>query len=203
MTVRHPKSPRTNAQWTAATVDALLHEARQEFAKHGYGRASVERIAEGARLTKGAIYYHFGSKQGLFEAVFRDVERDIVERIEARARASDGPLEAVVAGCEAFLDVAIDDELRTIALADAPAVLGWTAWRTIDEEFGLGSLIEGLDACVSAGLLADADTEMLAHLISGSLNEAVFFVASAPDRGRAHARAKHALTRLIRAAIVR
>lgn len=88
------RASRTNAEWTAATVATLTRHARVEFGSRGYAQALVERICSEAGLTKGALYYHFGSKRGLFEAVIRDVERDIVERIEARADALDD-----VAGC--------------------------------------------------------------------------------------------------------
>lgn len=204
------RSPRTNAELTASTVGALTRQARLEFGSHGYADASIERICAEAGLTKGALYYHFGNKRSLFEAVIRDVERDIVERdiverIEARAGPIADPFEAVLAGCEAFLDVALDDEFRQIALVDGPVVLGWSQWRAIDDEFGVGSLIEGLRACQAAGYLDGADAAdivMVAHLISGALNEAVFVVAESEDRDSAHGRATAALARLIRGAVV-
>lgn len=189
MKPRARKSPRTNEEWSEATIAALIRRARREFATSAYDGASVERIAAEAGLTKGSVYYHFRNKEGLFEAVFRDVERDIVQRIEQRAGAVSDPCEAVVAGCEAFLDVAVDDELRQIALADGPRVLGWSKWRSIDTEFGLGSLKSGLRACKSAGRLARVDLDTLAHLISGALNEAVFLVAESQPREAAHAAA--------------
>lgn len=167
---------------------SLTRRARREFARTGYAATSVERIAHEAGLTKGAVYYHFGSKEGLFEAVLRDAQRDIVQRIEARAQASAGAAAAVTEGCQAFLDIALDDELRQIALIDGPSVLGWSRWRAIDGEFGLGSLKEGLRACRHAGGLGRTDPDALAHLISGALNEAVFMVAESNDRQAAYAR---------------
>lgn len=192
---------RTNAELTASTVATLTRHARAEFGTLGYAHASIERICDQAGLTKGALYYHFGNKRGLFEAALRDAQRDIVERIDARALSAADPRDAIIAGSEAFLDVALDDELRQIALVDGPGVLGWSEWRAIDDEFGVGSLIEGLRACEAAGLLQDADIEMLAHLISGALNEAVFVVADSEDRAAAHVRATRSLARLIDAAI--
>jgi AcrR family transcriptional regulator len=194
---RMGRAPRSNAEWTAETTARLIAAARAELAARGYAEASVERIAARVGLTKGALYYHFGSKQGLFRAAFRDVERDIVERIEARARARRDPVDALVAGCEAFLDVALDDELRQIALLDAPSVLGWREWRAIDEEFGLGSLREGLAACVDAGALVRIDIGALAHLLSGAMNEAVFLIAEAGDRAAVRERVAAALRRMI------
>jgi AcrR family transcriptional regulator len=176
---------RSNAEWTQATSTALLRHARIEFARRGYAAASLERIAEHAKVTKGAIYYHFGSKEGLFEAVFRQVEREMTDRIHAAAIASINPVDAIVDGCISFLQTAVDDSLRQIALVDGPVVLGWSRWRAIDAEFGLGSLKEGLRGCHHAGLLSDLDLDLMAHLISGAVNEGVFVIAEATDRDAA------------------
>ncbi|MCG5051510.1 MAG: TetR/AcrR family transcriptional regulator [Myxococcales bacterium] len=63
-------------------MEQLIRLARRDFSRHGYVDRSVERIAAEANLTKGAAYYHFGSKEGLFEAVLRGVQRDLVRRPE-------------------------------------------------------------------------------------------------------------------------
>jgi len=187
------RARRTNAEWSEATTGALVRRAREAFGEAGYAAASVEQIAEEAGLTKGAVYYHYRSKRGLFEAVFRDVSREIVTRIEERADAAPDPWEAVAAGCEAFLDVALDDELRQIALVDAPNVLGWATWRAIDGEHGLGALKAGLRACGTGEL----DTDTLALLLSGAMNEGVFCIAEAPDRAATHERVRLSLRALL------
>lgn len=196
---RSTSASRTNAEWSAATIDGLIRLARREFSQRGYGGTSVERIAAEAKLTKGAVYYHFGSKEGLFEAVLRAVQRDLVGRIEAHADAHGDPLNGVRAGCEVFLELATDDELRQIILADGPGVLGWAKWRAIDAEYGLGSLKEGLVACREAGAIGadDVELDVLAHLLSGALNEAVFLIAESSDRTRSIEEAKRALAVLL------
>ena len=60
-------------QATEATRAALLRVARQRFAEEGFSGAEIGRIAAEARVTTGAIYHHFGSKQGLFQAVAEDL----------------------------------------------------------------------------------------------------------------------------------
>lgn len=70
-----------------------------------------------------------------------------------------------------------------LALINGPAVLGWSVWRGIDAEHGLGGSLEtGLRACADAGYLRGLDIRALARLTSGALNEAVFRIAEAPDR---------------------
>jgi AcrR family transcriptional regulator len=53
-----------------ATRRRLLSAATLEFAEHGIAGARVERIAAAARSNKAQIYHYFGSKDGLFDAVF-------------------------------------------------------------------------------------------------------------------------------------
>lgn len=195
------RGPRSNEEWSAATTAALVRRASREFGRRGYSESSVDRIAEEAKLTKGAVYYHYKSKRGLFEAVSRAAQVEVVRRIEERAVAAKDPLEAVVLGCRAFLDVVLDDELRQIVLVDGPAVLGWPAWRALDGEFGLGSLREGLREAERSGALRGVDLDVLAHLISGALNEAVFLIAQAKDRVEAHARVWQTLKRFLRSVL--
>nr|WP_303649911.1 TetR/AcrR family transcriptional regulator [Desulfobotulus pelophilus] len=41
-----------------------------EFAQHGYGGASINRMVERAGIAKGSVFQYFGDKEGIFAAVF-------------------------------------------------------------------------------------------------------------------------------------
>lgn len=47
----------------------ILEAALQEFSEHGFGAATVERIAGLAGLSKAGLYAHFASKEDIFEAL--------------------------------------------------------------------------------------------------------------------------------------
>jgi AcrR family transcriptional regulator len=64
-----------------ATRQRLLDAARAEFAANGIAGARVDRIAETARSNKAQIYHYFGSKDGLFDAVFAGVVGQVVTEI--------------------------------------------------------------------------------------------------------------------------
>jgi AcrR family transcriptional regulator len=53
-----------------ATKKRILAAATAEFATHGIAGARVDRIAASADANKSLIYAYFGSKDGLFDAVF-------------------------------------------------------------------------------------------------------------------------------------
>jgi AcrR family transcriptional regulator len=69
------------------TKESLLRSAAEAFACKGFSGARVEEIAQRARANKAMIYYHFGSKEGLYKAVLLrhigGIHREIGSAIEA------------------------------------------------------------------------------------------------------------------------
>jgi AcrR family transcriptional regulator len=69
------------------TSDNLLRAAVEVFANKGFSGARVEEIAQRAKANKAMIYYHFGSKEGLYKAVLlrhmSGIHREIGSAIEA------------------------------------------------------------------------------------------------------------------------
>ncbi|MCB9026370.1 MAG: TetR/AcrR family transcriptional regulator [Bdellovibrionaceae bacterium] len=55
-----------------SSKENILKEANRLFAEKGYTGTSVRELAEAAEVNVAAINYHFGSKQGLFEAAVKD-----------------------------------------------------------------------------------------------------------------------------------
>jgi AcrR family transcriptional regulator len=51
--------------------DQILQSAAQEFARHGYDGASLNRILAATGVSKGAAYYYFDDKADLFATVVR------------------------------------------------------------------------------------------------------------------------------------
>ncbi len=84
---------RTQAQRRAETRARLLGAARRTFARHGYHATSLDRASEAAGCTKGALYDHFGSKEGLFLAL---LDEQFAVRIEqAKAGGELSPSQAM------------------------------------------------------------------------------------------------------------
>jgi len=68
-----PSSKRpTQAQRRAATRAKLLASAARTIARRGYQAASLDSVAESAGLSKGALTYHFASKERLLLALAAD-----------------------------------------------------------------------------------------------------------------------------------
>jgi AcrR family transcriptional regulator len=173
-----------NKEETYETIVKLIGVARKHFTDHGYVESSLEEIATEAKLTRGALYHHFGSKKGLFQAVLESIMTEIGERIEAEATQSDNPLEQLILGCRAFIVAAVELQTRRILLTDGPAVLGWEAWRRIDAENSMAHLREQLQLIQRQGYLKPVPLDALTHFLSGAMNETALWIAQSPDNDR-------------------
>ncbi|MDR2898499.1 MAG: TetR/AcrR family transcriptional regulator [Spirochaetaceae bacterium] len=52
-----------------ATKTIILAKALNLFSRKGYDAVGIQEIVEEAKITKPTLYYYFGSKQGLLEAI--------------------------------------------------------------------------------------------------------------------------------------
>ncbi|MBO9522990.1 MAG: TetR/AcrR family transcriptional regulator [Nocardioidaceae bacterium] len=188
---------RTQAQRRDETRAALLAAGRRLFAEVGYDDVAAEQIVSEAGVTRGALYHHFeGGKAGLFEAVFVEIEAELVAQFPLGDLDSD-PLATLRAGIGTFLDLSLSSGVQRVTLIDGPAVLGWSRWQEIEAEHGLGLIQAGLDAAVAAGQLRPLPTADLANALLGALIESALAVARAKDVKAARKRAEQVLLALL------
>jgi AcrR family transcriptional regulator len=85
-----------------ATREAIVAGAAEIFEEYGYGSASLNQVSRAAQVTKGALYFHFQSKEDLARAVIEEQHRLVVQdsgKIMAEKRPA---LESMVLMCRAF-----------------------------------------------------------------------------------------------------
>ena len=74
--------------------ERLLEAALSLFYEKGYDAVGVQEIVEAAGVTKPTLYYYFGSKKGLLEAVlqknFRVMEEQLIQATGPEPGGSDG-----------------------------------------------------------------------------------------------------------------
>jgi AcrR family transcriptional regulator len=174
------------AEQAEGTRTALIEAARPLFSERGYAGVGTEEIVAAARVTRGALYYHFEDKRDLFRAVYAEVDRELVEGVARVALDEPDPWQRLVAGCDAFLDACIDPALQRIVFLDAPSVLGWREWHETAEAASALGLVElGLQGAVDAGLVQIDNVAVFAHLVLGALNEAGMLIAHSDDQKQA------------------
>lgn len=144
----------------------LLAAAIECFEAEGFEAASVTAIASAAGTTTGALYHHFGSKQGLFDVVREELERRVRDRLLGAHAALGGGRAALVAALLVGFDHAV--ELGAARILADPAA---SAERDV-----LGP------TCVS--LTGDAPVGA-AGVLLGALRAALATVAEGGDAGEA------------------
>ena len=78
---------RPAAKSSPDTRQQILQAALRRFAHSGYAGASVQHIVDEAKVTKPMLYYHFGSKEGLYSALIEWAADERLRRSqEAAAR---------------------------------------------------------------------------------------------------------------------
>jgi AcrR family transcriptional regulator len=202
MSTETPPPRVTKAAQSEATRAKLLLAARQLFGARGYAAVGTEEVVRAAGVTRGALYHQFADKRALFSAVFEELEGELIA--SAAARMAEHPHDMVAAfkaACRGWLEACARPEAEQIVLLDAPAVLGWEAWREIGERYGLGVVMASLEAGMEAGALARQPVRPLAHVLVGALDEAALYVARADDREAALAETDQIIDRLIGALV--
>jgi AcrR family transcriptional regulator len=188
---------RTQAERSEATRAALIATARRLFADRGYAGVATEELVRAAGVTRGALYHHFEGKAELFGAVFEQIEAELAERLATESLAKEDPWEGLLAGLGMFLDVCVEPEVQRIALLDAPSVLGWDAWREVEERHGLGLIRLALQNLIDQEAIEPQPVEPLAHAILGTLIEAGLYVARADQVDVARAEMGTVLRRML------
>ena len=154
---------RARAPEQKGTAETVLASARKLFARRGYDGASIRAITKVASANLGAVTYHFGSKQALYEAVLERVLSPLAARV-GRAASSEGTplarLEVVVRAFFEHLDANPDMPqlmLQEMAAGKDPPppvrrVLGQVS----------GTLVELIRSGQAAGEIRSGDALLLA-----------------------------------------
>ncbi|MDT9692097.1 helix-turn-helix domain-containing protein [Streptomyces sp. P9(2023)] len=167
-------------EYVEATRAALLDSASELFTEKGFARTSLDEIAAAARLTKGALYHHFASKQALFEHVVLEVNDRIAEMVVEGAAEAEAPWVRLTQGLDAFLDACLDREYQHICLQQAPTVLGPARCRELEAR--MMNLLDGLlQELAASGELRLRPTPLLTRVLFRMLSEAALAIGEAGD----------------------
>lgn len=173
----------SKAEQTLRTRRAILDRARYLFATKGYADTGTEEIISDLGITRGALYYQFKDKLGVFQAVVAEAYSEMTDYIGTKIQSLDEPWEELVVGCQSFLEIAQQDDLRRLVFIEAPAVLAAETLIEFDR-YGFGLLYQSIQRVVDEGKLSTIDAEGFAHLVNGALNELAAWVAQSSDPER-------------------
>lgn len=166
---------RTRAEMIEETRSKLLATAREAFATQGYANTSMDDFTAAAGLTRGALYHHFGGKEGLLAAVVDQIDLEIDQRLQAISASAPTAWEGFRERCRAYLELALEPEIRRILLQDARAVLGDISPTA--QRYCIASMQELLQQLIDEGTVAPVDAQALAQMLYGVVTEGSFWIA--------------------------
>lgn len=180
---------RTQAERSEATRAALMASGRKLFGSNGYGHTGREEIVADAGVTRGALQHHFGDKQGLFRAVYEELEQQLVGSTAEAAMqiGHEHALAMLRAGCHAYLDAMLDPSVQRICALDGPAVLPADLRSEIAERYALALVRQVVQSAMSQGEIRRAPLEPLTRMLLAGVMAAATYVATADDPKRARA----------------
>jgi AcrR family transcriptional regulator len=149
--------------------------------------ALPECLVAAAGITRGALYHHFEDKRALFRAIVTDEALAVADAIERNAPADLRPIDALLAGSEAYLDAMRVPGRTRLQLIEGPSVLGPADMKKLDEDNAARTLRSGLEAAMnkrsapsSASL---ASLASLADLLSAAFDRAALAIDAGEDAG--------------------
>ncbi|MFB9570354.1 TetR/AcrR family transcriptional regulator [Saccharopolyspora hordei] len=184
-------------EYSETTRKALVDSAVELFTEHGYAGTSLEEIAKRARVTKGALYHHFGGKQALFEAAFDAVETGVVARLAEVLSGAGDQWQATRSGLSAFLEVCLEPSYQRIVVQDGPAVMGWERWRAAEESYTFGVVRTVVAGLVESGSIDPLPVDALARVVFGALSAGATAIAGSDSPQQAKVEVEACVRRVL------
>lgn len=158
----------------------LVAAARRAFAAKGFAAASMDELTADAGLTRGALYHNFGGKTGLLAAVVAEVDGEMARRAQEAGSAAPSEWEALLAEGSAYIEMALDPEIRRIVLLDGPAFLGDPS-RWPSQNACLELTKQSVARLIADGIVMPVDGEAAARLLAGAALNAALWVAASDE----------------------
>ncbi|MDF3124651.1 TetR/AcrR family transcriptional regulator [Rheinheimera sp. 1928-s] len=163
----------------AENREKLIAAARRAFAEQGYAAASMDSLTAEAGLTRGALYHNFGDKRGLLAAVVDQIDSEMADYAKSVGAKAGDVWSGLLAEGAAYIEKALDPEVRRIVLLDGPSVLGDPSqWPSQNK--CLQSTRNTIEQLIENGTVKPVDAEAAAMLLNGAaLNAALWLASSA------------------------
>ncbi|MDR5710505.1 MAG: TetR/AcrR family transcriptional regulator [Armatimonadota bacterium] len=153
----------------------ILEAARRVFARKGYHGTLMEEVAREAGLSKGALYFHFSSKEELFLSLVEEAGAQLAERVTAAiaaARGGEAKVRAALgAAVEAFAE---NEDLTRLVLVEWVGLSPEFEEKRFALETALARLIQTyLEEAMAEGRIPPQDTSLAAFAWLGAIRALV------------------------------
>ena len=162
---------------THETAEKILQVASKMFAEKGFANVSVRDLCKVTGTTAPVIYYYFGSKKGLFDAVARKkiTMADFIQQLSSVSRVKDPKK-----GLEGFVSTYLSsfpEHTFDIGLymRDSATLDKRSAQMVFEDLEKVHRIATGLiEECMKQGLFRKSDATLASDCLLGMLNRDIF-----------------------------
>ncbi len=84
--------------------ERILKTARQLLPRYGYNGISIRAIAEKAKLTTGAIYFHFRDKKDIYKTICFEAIDILIQSFSERMQSRKTPSQKLISTFDSYID---------------------------------------------------------------------------------------------------
>jgi AcrR family transcriptional regulator len=165
------------AEETHATAEKILQIASKMFAEKGFANVSVRDICRETGTTPPVIYYYFGNKKGLFEAVARKQISmgDFIRKL-SRASESRDPRKGLESFVSTYLTSFPEHTFDVgLYMRDSATLDKYSAQMVSEDLEKIRALAVSLvDRSMGMGLFRKTDSGLATDCLLGMLNRVIF-----------------------------
>ena len=150
-----------------AKTAVIVAEAWKLAAAHGIGGVSLHALAKAVGMRQPSLYAYFDSKLALYDAMFADGNRRLLEQLDALELPID-PRAAVKANMRVFVDFAVADAARSELLFHRPI----PGFEPSPESYALAEevLDRAVELLAAAGMTDPADVDCIIAMVAGVID---------------------------------
>jgi len=170
---------------SAVSSQQIVQAAIRVLARQGYARTSLMDIAKEAGMSKGAVHYHFPTKESLIRVVLTTACNAVQDRTIAAWSTSENPFESLRASLYTLWEARVQRTDEALVVADllAQSLYDEQLRPQLAEYYGLAAqqIIDYLERNLFAlGIRSKLPAPMLARLVIGLLDGLVMQAFAEP-----------------------
>ena len=166
-----------------ATRNRIINAAVDLFAEVGYQATGLGDIIERAEMTKGALYYHFDSKEALATAIIEEGANTALTAFRSISEPSSPALENMIHGVFVVADLMTTDKMVRTGSQLLRAFGEFNAATALTHGHQLSEMVAQARQAIAEGDLRDGlDPDAVGELIVGAVLGAEF-ISNAASSG--------------------
>ncbi len=171
-------------EMSESSVSNLLSTARKHFSKFGFFQSSMDSLCAEAGLTRGALYHHFKSKEGLLEAVIKQIDSEISLSLQTEWNKYEDPWEGLLACCELSLNLFVKPDIFKIYHIESKNIFNKQN-KNISFQVNIYQIDTALKILIQNGTIKNCDTKIMSIMLNSILVEAASWISNSNEPTKA------------------